>query len=376
MLPREDIQQLLTEDGHFLVRQSEVNNGEGLKMILSIRWKGKFHHFIINHHLGSFFIEKYRFDSISDLIRFYTKKKRPVTMRTGALLIYGVPKQRWELHHDQIRLGRMIDEGGFGGIYEATVKIDGQAIQAAVKVHKGRALDKEIIKGICNEARIMRRYSHPNIVQLYGVAVGREPIMVVMELVRDGALDSYLVRKGRLLRTSQKVRMCLDAASGLEYLHEMGCIHRDVSARNCLVHNMRIKITDFGLSREITKQEVKYKLKNLKQKLPIRWLAPETLMTATYTTKSDVFSYGILLWEIFMDAAEPYFGMTIAEVNEQVKTGYRMPAPDCMPKAIQQVMCVYCFADDPEVRLSMKKIREYLQDEYGDLQTEITETDT
>uniref|UniRef100_A0A915AEA0 Tyrosine-protein kinase n=1 Tax=Parascaris univalens TaxID=6257 RepID=A0A915AEA0_PARUN len=371
MLPREDIQQLLTEDGHFLVRQSEVKIGEGLKTILSVRWNGKFRHFVISHEDGRFFIEKYQFDSISDLIRFYTMKKKPITRRTGALIVYGVPKQPWELHHDQVKLGRLIAEGGFGGIYEALVKINGRSIKAAVKVHKGRALDKEIIKNICNEARIMRRYSHPNIVRLYGVAVGRDPIMVVMEHVKDGALDSYLVKRGRWLCISEKVRMCLDAASGLEYLHKMGCIHRDVSARNCLVQKMRIKISDFGLSREITNNEEKYKLTNLKQKLPIRWLAPETLMNATYTTKSDVFSYGILLWEIFMDAAEPYFGMTIAEVNEQVKSGYRMPPPECMPKPIQKVMCVYCFVENPEERLSMKEIHEYLVNEYGSLQSEV-----
>uniref|UniRef100_A0A915AHR1 Tyrosine-protein kinase n=1 Tax=Parascaris univalens TaxID=6257 RepID=A0A915AHR1_PARUN len=327
MLPREDIQQLLTEDGHFLVRQSEVKIGEGLKTILSVRWNGKFRHFVISHEDGRFFIEKYQFDSISDLIRFYTMKKKPITRRTGALIVYGVPKQPWELHHDQVKLGRLIAEGGFGGIYEALVKINGRSI--------------------------------------------KDPIMVVMEHVKDGALDSYLVKRGRWLCISEKVRMCLDAASGLEYLHKMGCIHRDVSARNCLVQKMRIKISDFGLSREITNNEEKYKLTNLKQKLPIRWLAPETLMNATYTTKSDVFSYGILLWEIFMDAAEPYFGMTIAEVNEQVKSGYRMPPPECMPKPIQKVMCVYCFVENPEERLSMKEIHEYLVNEYGSLQSEV-----
>ena len=135
--------------------------------------------------------------------------------------------------------------------------------------------------------------------------------MIVMELVSGGSLDSYLVKHAETITVSERIGMCLDAAKGIEYLHEKNCIHRlvsilcpfkhsrfrDVAARNCLVDDTKIKISDFGLTRELSQSKV-FKLENLKQKLPIRWLSPETLMTASYTFKSDVFSYGILMWEV------------------------------------------------------------------------------
>ena len=135
--------------------------------------------------------------------------------------------------------------------------------------------------------------------------------MIVMELVSGGSLDSYLVKHAETITVSERIGMCLDAAKGIEYLHEKNCIHRlvsilcpskhslfrDVAARNCLVDDGKIKISDFGLTRELSQSKV-FKLENLKQRLPIRWLSPETLTTASYTFKSDVFSYGILMWEV------------------------------------------------------------------------------
>ncbi|KAI6228538.1 Tyrosine-protein kinase [Aphelenchoides besseyi] len=138
-----------------------------------------------------------------------------------------------------------------------------------------------------------------------------------------------------------------------------------VAARNCLVSEGRVKISDFGLSREISTSNAKYKLKNLKQRLPIRWLAPETLTSASYSQKSDVFSFGILLWEVYSDGADPYPNMTIAEVNVQVKQGYRMPPPDSMPKFIQNIMTQHCFPGEPSDRWSMMQIRKAIEDQFG-----------
>lgn len=135
--------------------------------------------------------------------------------------------------------------------------------------------------------------------------------MLLMELVDGGSLDKYLQKNASKITVPERIKMCHDAAKGLEYLHDKGCIHRDVAARNCLVSEGRCKISDFGLSREMSAVNAKYKLTNLKQKLPIRWLAPETLTTASYSTKSDVFSYGILMWEIFSDGADPYPGKSV-----------------------------------------------------------------
>ncbi|RCN53210.1 protein tyrosine kinase [Ancylostoma caninum] len=229
--------------------------------------------------------------------------------------------------------------------------------KVAVKVNKGHKVTKRVIAEICKEARIMRRYRHPNVVKFYGVAAEREPVMLVMELVEGGALDAYLQKKKETITISDRVRFSFGAAKGLEYLHANDCIHRDVAARNCLVHNGDVKISDFGLSRELSNEAKKYTIKDQNQRLPVRWLAPEVLSSATYSKKSDVFSYGILLWEIFSDAALPYADMTLTEVIVRVQAGYRLPAPEIMPKFIRVIMVEQCFPAVPEERSTMTQIR-------------------
>ncbi|KAK5970779.1 Tyrosine-protein kinase Fer [Trichostrongylus colubriformis] len=186
--------------------------------------------------------------------------------------------------------------------------------------------------------------------------------MLVMELVDGGSLDSVLRKRKDDIPLGDLVQYAFGAAKGLEYLHENDCIHRDVAARNCLVSGTDVKISDFGLSRELSNREKKYKLKDMNQRLPIRWLAPEVLATATYSTKSDVFSYGVLLWEIYSEAAVPYHNMKLAQVQAQVLAGYRLSAPNKMPKFIRLIMEDHCFATLPDERWTMTQIRQHIED--------------
>ncbi|CAJ0950050.1 unnamed protein product, partial [Mesorhabditis belari] len=363
LLPREDITLLLKEKGQFLVRQTEPMQGQGLKAVLSVFWLGKARHFIINKTSdGKVCIGKERFDNVDDLVRFHQTRKVPLTEGSGALLVTPVPKQDWELHHDQIQLGSLLGEGAFGGVYEGYMTLaNGDRIKVAAKVHKGKEMSKTAIKEICKEARIMRRYEHKNIVKFHGVAIAMEPIMLIMELVDGGALDKYLEKKGAEISAIKKLNMCCDASCGLEYLHKNECIHRDLAARNCLLSNEIVKISDFGLSREMADREARYKIKDLKQRLPIRWLAPETLKDGSYSTKTDVYSFGVLMWEIFKNGAIPYAEMTVQEVNVYVKKGNRLPAPDMMPMVARDVMLKKCFSENPDKRVTMTEIRRSLE---------------
>ncbi|KAI6172351.1 SH2 motif and Tyrosine protein kinase domain containing protein [Aphelenchoides besseyi] len=309
---------LLTIQGQFLVRLTEPKAGQGKKMVLSVRWNNRVHHLIINENDSFFYIEHFKFSSVSDLIGHYMRTGKPVTEKSGAVLLTPVLRQDWELKHEQLDLGKTLGEGAFGEVRMGTLTQGKKKIKVAIKIHKGTNLSKEMIKEMCKEARIMRRYEHPNIVRFYGLAMEKEPLMLVMELVDGGSLDKC-----------------------------------------------RVKISDFGLSREISTSNAKYKLKNLKQRLPIRWLAPETLTSASYSQKSDVFSFGILLWEVFSDGADPYPNMTIAEVNVQVKQGYRMPPPDSMPNPIRNIMTQHCFPGEPSDRWSMMQIRKAIEDQFG-----------
>uniref|UniRef100_A0A1I8EXF1 Tyrosine-protein kinase n=1 Tax=Wuchereria bancrofti TaxID=6293 RepID=A0A1I8EXF1_WUCBA len=350
LLPRKDINILLSKHGQFL----------GLQLVLSVKWNDKTMHFIIRHVDGKVFIEKRQFSSICALIRYHLVSKDPITDQSGAVLLHAVPRQSWEVRHEQIELHELLGEGAMSAVYKGIFRDDEREKQVAIKVRKGRRLDRETVEQICREARIMRRLEHPNVVRLYGIAISKEPIMLLMELLKDGSLDVFLVTKGSTLSIREKLYFCLDIASGLEFLHNNGVIHRDISARNCLVEDMCVKISDFNLSREIRKQDEKYKMTRLKQNLPIRWLAPETIKTATYTTKSDVFSYGILLCEVFTNGAEPYCGMTVAEVIINVKDGYRIPSPDAMPNRLQTLQR-NCFATEASKRWSMVQIRREIE---------------
>uniref|UniRef100_A0AC34QTS6 Protein kinase domain-containing protein n=1 Tax=Panagrolaimus sp. JU765 TaxID=591449 RepID=A0AC34QTS6_9BILA len=228
---------------------------------------------------------------------------------------------------------------------------DGRRPDVAVKLAKNTAMTKEKIKEMMREARLMRNFSyHPNIVQLYGVAVEREPLMIVMELVNGGALDEYLKNHKECTTSERLDNMVCGAAFGLEYLHSVPVLHRDIAARNCLYSNGVCKISDFGLSRE----GEKYVLQVVR-KCPIKWLAPEVIQTLTYTQKTDIWSFGIFAWEVFA-GSEPYPGMNNAEVKERVTNGYKMEFPCETPPDLVQLITDICWAMEPDKRSTMKEL--------------------
>uniref|UniRef100_A0A8L8JYR0 Tyrosine-protein kinase n=1 Tax=Heligmosomoides polygyrus TaxID=6339 RepID=A0A8L8JYR0_HELPZ len=298
MLPREDINRLLKEDGEFLVRVTEPTPSSGMRTVISTRWNGRHYHFIVGHCKGMYYVEKETFPDVVALVEYYHRQKKPLTEATGAKLLSPVKRQKWELRHEWIKLDRQLGEGAFGGVFAGTLTTGFTTRKVAVKVNKGKAVEKEVIEEMCKEAAIMRIFRHPNVVKFYGIAVEREPVMLVMELVEGGSLDIVLRTKKEELTVQDLTNFALGAAKGLEYLHSKNCIHRDVAARNCLVSG---------------KEDVN-------QRLPIRWIAPEVLETMLYSTKSDVYSFGILLWEIFSEGNVPYGKMTLAEVKTQIRS--------------------------------------------------------
>ncbi|VDP57413.1 unnamed protein product [Heligmosomoides polygyrus] len=304
--------------------------------------------------LGKYMIETtHLFDSLSDVFEYYSQKPG-FLMKTMFMLLYPIRQQSWEYYHSDLQLGKILGEGAYGLVREGTLRTkSGKTVPVAIKQAKSHAdLDKAKIKEMMKEARLMRLFRHKNIVRIYGVAVDEQPLLIILELVTGGALNSFLKDHGERIDTKEKISMCIGAGSGVEYLHSNECMHRDLAARNCLITKDRVvKISDFGLSRIGTQYVLKTAMK-----LPIKWLAPETISTFTFSLKTDVFSFGVLAYEIFANGGEPWDGLSNAEVKALVLDGKSLKFPASCPERLRDFFTHCVFAKNPAQRATMPEM--------------------
>lgn len=177
--------------------------------------------------------------------------------------------------------------------------------------------------------------------------------MIVMDLATEGALKDHLQRQMRSVRS--KLYMCLGAASGLSHVHERNVVHCDIAARNCLFSENKVKIADFGLARELEHKEKAIKLRK-DQRLPIKWLAPETMIERACTKKSDVWAYGVLCWEIFANGASPYAGVASNNiVAKKVITGERLKFSDDTPEEFAELITNCVWNGNADIRCTVQQ---------------------
>uniref|UniRef100_A0A8C7W926 Tyrosine-protein kinase n=1 Tax=Oncorhynchus mykiss TaxID=8022 RepID=A0A8C7W926_ONCMY len=340
-IPRTEAQELLKEQGDFLVRESHGKPGE---YVLSVFSEGQRRHFIIQFADNQYRFEGTGFPTIPQLIEHHYTSKQVITKKSGVVLLNPVIKdKKWILNHEDVTLGELLGKGNFGEVFKGTLR---DKTPVAVKTCK-EDLPQELKIKFLSEARILKQYDHANIVKLIGVCTQRQPIYIVMELVSGGDFLSFLRKKKEDLKIKQLVKFSLDAAAGMAYLELKNCIHRDLAARNCLVGESNLlKISDFGMSRQ--EDDGIYSSSGLKQ-IPIKWTAPEALNYGRYSSESDVWSFGILLWETFSLGVCPYPGMTNQQAREQVEKDYRMSCPTKCPEEIYKVM-QKCWEYKPENR--------------------------
>ncbi|PIO65787.1 protein tyrosine kinase [Teladorsagia circumcincta] len=217
-----------------------------------------------------------------------------------------------------------IGEGQFGEVWKGHLKTKkGDKVEStivAVKVMKVNTSTQHQLEMFHQEARLMRMYDHRNVVKLHGMVYSEDNVMVVMELVSGGGLNTYL--KQKKLMPLIKASFCYDIAAGLAYLHSKNCMHRDVAARNCLVttDGRMIKLSDFGLAAHGSR----LKLPST-ERVPIRWQAPEVLFYHVYLRESDVWSYGMLMSEIYNDGKVPFHDKSVAEIRaKSITVGSRI----------------------------------------------------
>uniref|UniRef100_A0A8B9ZIG0 Tyrosine-protein kinase n=1 Tax=Anas platyrhynchos TaxID=8839 RepID=A0A8B9ZIG0_ANAPL len=350
-IPRSEVQELLSCSGDFLVRESQGKQ----EYVLSVLWDGQPRHFIIQAADNLYRLEGDGFPTIPLLIDHLLHSQQPITRKSGIVLARAVPKDKWVLNHEDVLLGERIGRGNFGEVFSGRLRADNTPV--AVKSCR-ETLPPELKAKFLQEARILKQYNHPNIVRLIGVCTQKQPIYIVMELVQGGDFLSFLRSEGPHLKVKELIKMTENAAAGMEYLESKRCIHRDLAARNCLVTEKNVlKISDFGMSRE--EEDGIYASTGGMKQIPVKWTAPEALNYGRYSSESDVWSFGILLWEAFSLGAVPYANLSNQQTREAVEQGVRLEPPELCPEELYRLM-QRCWDYDPRRRPSFSAVHQEL----------------
>ncbi|KAK9532904.1 hypothetical protein VZT92_010266 [Zoarces viviparus] len=290
-----------------------------------------------------------------------------------------------EYPRNNIQYVRDIGEGAFGRVFQARapglLPVESFTM-VAVKMLKEEA-SADMQNDFQREAALMAQFDHPNIVRLLGVCAVGKPMCLMFEYMAHGDLNEFLRRRspsqsvrtlsraslsGRsfsseleagLLSCAEQLSISKQIAAGMAYLSERKFVHRDLATRNCLVgEDMVVKIADFGLSRNIYSAD--YYKANENDAIPIRWMPPESIFYNRYTTESDVWAYGVVLWEIFANGMQPYYGMGHEEVIYYVRDGHILACPENCPLELYNLMRL-CWSTHSSDRPSFSSIHRILE---------------
>lgn len=279
-----------------------------------------------------------------------------------------------EYQLNNIRFMQDLGEGAFGKVYKGEVfgGPDEPKLMVAIKTLKENASAKT--QGdFRREVELMSDLRHPNIVCLMGVVLKGEPMCMLFEYMTQGDLHEFLIShsprsdvsacsddgSSHVLDQPEFLHIALQIAAGMEYLCSHHYVHRDLAARNCLVgDNLTVKISDFGLSRDIYSSDY-YRVQS-KSLLPVRWMPPESILYGKFTTESDVWSYGVVLWEIYSYGLQPYYGYSNQEVIDMIRSRQLLPCPEDCPSRLYALM-IECWHEVPARRPSFPEIHSRLR---------------
>ncbi|XP_076842367.1 tyrosine-protein kinase TXK-like [Brachyhypopomus gauderio] len=373
---RSEAEKLLKQedkDGGFIVRESSQPNSytvsvytKGLRQSV-----GEVRHYQIKTtNTGQFFLaENYLFTSIPKVIQYHqhnaaglvTRLRFPVgPMRKCLPATAGFSSEKWEINPSELTFLKELGSGQFGEVYLGKWRA---LCRVAIKVIKEGTMAEDLEEDFREEAKIMTKLCHPKLVQLYGVCTTQRPLCIVTEVMEKGSLLHVLQQGGGSMATQALISMCQDVCEGMKYLEENNFLHRDLAARNCLVNeNDVVKVCDFGMTRYVLDNQY---TSSPRSRFPVKWSPPEVLHYSKYSSKSDVWSFGVLMWEVFSDGRTPFGNKSNAEVVEEVSQGGRLYRPHKCPAYIYDIM-FQCWHERPQGRPSFSTLLQNIKDAVED----------
>ncbi|XP_018426945.1 PREDICTED: tyrosine-protein kinase BTK [Nanorana parkeri] len=347
----EDLLRREDKEGGFIVRDSSKAGKYTVSVYAKSSGEGFIRHYVVcETSVNQYYLaEKHVFSTIPELITYHqynaagliSRLKYPVCSGRSAPSTAGLGYGSWEIDPKDLTFLKELGTGQFGVVKYG--KWRGQLEVAIKMVKEGSMPEDEFI----NEAQCMMKLSHENLVQLYGVCTKQRPIFIITEYLSNGCLLTYLKEFRARLSQGDLLSMCSDVCSAMSYLESKQVLHRDLAARNCLVaEDGAVKVSDFGLSRYVLDDEY---TSSLGSKFPIRWSAAEVLLYSKFSSKSDVWSFGVLMWEVFTFGKMPYERFNNSEIVEQIMKGVRLYRPQLATERVYNVMLT-CWAEKAEDR--------------------------
>ncbi|XP_005992059.1 tyrosine-protein kinase BTK [Latimeria chalumnae] len=360
-ITRSQAEQRLREegkDGGFIVRDSSRPGKYTVSVFTKATGEpnGMIRHYVVcsTPQNQYYLAEKYHFASIPDLIKYHqhnsagliSRLKHPVsTWSSSAPSTAGLGYGIWEIDPKDLTFLNELGNGQFGVVKHG--KWRGQHDVAIKMIKEGSMSEDDFI----DEAKVMMNLSHAKLVQLYGICTKERPIFIVTEFMANGCLLNYLRENNKRPHTTELLEMCKDVCEAMEYLESQQFLHRDLAARNCLVDTRGIvKVSDFGLSRYVMDDEY---TSSIGSKFPVRWSPPEVLLYNKFSSKSDVWSFGVLMWEIYTLGKMPYERFNNSETADNVTKGLRLYRPQLATDRIYPIM-YSCWHERPEERPSFR----------------------
>ncbi|XP_022222017.1 uncharacterized protein LOC111073816 isoform X2 [Drosophila obscura] len=278
---------------------------------------------------------------------------------------------KWEIPKENVVVNRRLGEGAFGMVYGGEAQISsGQWTAVAVKTLKsGQSMEDRL--DFLSEAEAMKKFDHKNIIKLLGVCLQNEPIYTVMEFMLYGDLKTYLLARRNMVKekitddcdiSSKRLTLyAMDIACGLAYIAEKKYVHRDIALRNCLVNAQRVvKIADFGMARPTFESDYyRFNRKGVRKLFPVRWMPPETLALGLFTPASDIWSFGVVLYEVISFGSYPYQGLTNNQVLDFVKNGKTMHIPFGVKPQLEGLLKA-CWSQEASKRPTALEVVEYI----------------